>query len=405
MTWPAGPVTFRWKQCDSGGGNCSDIGGATSQTYVPAAGDVGKTLQAVADDGVTTLTSAVTAVIAAAGGGGGDAFNSRWFDPAAALNTPIPNGHPISPYSSQIISHLVPQGSNVWNQYFLGPRNAEPIAYPDGSTPLVTVQINFPGVADHSITAPIPSGIVLMPTNNENYLVVPLANGDLWTFYDITKPGQTPYPGSAFGGSGAASANSNWQAAQETLHSPGWTGLGHDLTGGDSGLMESYGAIRLFDTQNAPIGGDWGHALGWTGWFSCKAGNVNGLPLYVPPATGPGDQFTTIAGCYPDGARFQLDPSINIDTWPSMSGKPEWMKQMARTLQVYGMIAVHGATGQGDGDGFRAEYSANFPSGQRFPWQDPATGAWPDPYNPNLNLPPDLISHFRVLDWTVQIGS
>lgn len=330
-----------------------------------------------------------------------NAKTDRWFAPTAALNQPIPASPPISPYSAAIVAQLQPQGTNDYNKFFLGPRNQEPIGYPDVSTPLVTVQINFPGVNDHTVKAPIPASVVLMPTTNENYLCVPLVNGDLWTFYDITQPGQTPYPGSSFGGTGTAQPNANWQAAQATLHSPGWTGSGADNTGGDSGLMESYGAIRWHDTQQQ---GTWGHAIGWTGWFSCKVPNANNLPPFVPPATGPGDQYTSIAGCYPDGARFQLDPALDLSTWPSLQGKPAWLATLCRTLQVYGMIAVHGATGQGDGDGFRAEYTPNFPAGQLFPWQA-ADGSWPYVYSDQLNVPPDLLPHFRVIDWTKWTGA
>ena len=40
----------------------------------------------------------------------------------------------------------------------------------------------------------------------------------------------------------------------------------------------------------------------------------------------------------PEGARFQLDPSIDCDTWPSL--RYVWQRQMCRTLQVYGAIIV-----------------------------------------------------------------
>ncbi len=39
--------TYQWERCDSGGNNCSNIGGATNTTYTPVAGDVGSTLRVV----------------------------------------------------------------------------------------------------------------------------------------------------------------------------------------------------------------------------------------------------------------------------------------------------------------------------------------------------------------------
>jgi len=39
--------SYQWQLCDSSGANCSDIGGATSNTYTPGCCDVGKTLRVV----------------------------------------------------------------------------------------------------------------------------------------------------------------------------------------------------------------------------------------------------------------------------------------------------------------------------------------------------------------------
>jgi hypothetical protein len=47
-TWNgAQPQTYayQWRRCDSVGGNCADIGGATASTYVTTAGDIGHTLR------------------------------------------------------------------------------------------------------------------------------------------------------------------------------------------------------------------------------------------------------------------------------------------------------------------------------------------------------------------------
>jgi predicted actin-binding protein len=46
-SWTNEPTSFsyEWLRCDGEGSNCSPISGATSQTYVPVAGDVGRTLR------------------------------------------------------------------------------------------------------------------------------------------------------------------------------------------------------------------------------------------------------------------------------------------------------------------------------------------------------------------------
>src|SRR5207237_10888444 len=46
-SWTNEPTsyTYQWQQCDSAGANCSAITGATSQTYVPVAEDIGHTIR------------------------------------------------------------------------------------------------------------------------------------------------------------------------------------------------------------------------------------------------------------------------------------------------------------------------------------------------------------------------
>src|SRR5437762_792442 len=47
-TWNGGKpqaYAFQWRRCDSVGGSCADISGATTSTYVPSADDVGHALR------------------------------------------------------------------------------------------------------------------------------------------------------------------------------------------------------------------------------------------------------------------------------------------------------------------------------------------------------------------------
>jgi hypothetical protein len=66
--------------------------------------------------------------------------------------------------------------------------------------------------------------------------------------------------------------------------------------------------------------------------------------------------------------------------------------------------AGHSAIGQGNGDGIWTEWYSNLGSA-RYPWANRATGAWPDYYSPTMDLPPDLLFHFRVIDWTKWRGT
>jgi hypothetical protein len=69
-TWTNEPTTdtYQWLQCDSSGASCAAIAGATSQSYVPVAGDVGNTISveetASNEGGSGSATSNASAVVA-----------------------------------------------------------------------------------------------------------------------------------------------------------------------------------------------------------------------------------------------------------------------------------------------------------------------------------------------------
>jgi Ig domain of plant-specific actin-binding protein len=74
-TWNGStPLAFQyqWETCNSTGGSCHDIAGATTSTYTPASSDEGDALRVVViasnSDGSSTATSSPTAAIAAAKG-------------------------------------------------------------------------------------------------------------------------------------------------------------------------------------------------------------------------------------------------------------------------------------------------------------------------------------------------
>jgi hypothetical protein len=60
--------TYQWQRCDSGGGNCSDVSGATSNDYTLTSADVGNTVRVVVTAtnvaGSSTAASAPSAVVA-----------------------------------------------------------------------------------------------------------------------------------------------------------------------------------------------------------------------------------------------------------------------------------------------------------------------------------------------------
>ncbi|MEA2133751.1 MAG: large repetitive protein [Solirubrobacteraceae bacterium] len=71
-TWTGtSPIDFeyQWQSCDAAGANCTDIAGATDDTFVPGTGDIGNTITVVVtaanDGGQVAETAAVSAVVVA----------------------------------------------------------------------------------------------------------------------------------------------------------------------------------------------------------------------------------------------------------------------------------------------------------------------------------------------------
>jgi hypothetical protein len=96
----------------------------------------------------------------------------------------------------------------------------------------------------------------------------------------------------------------------------------------------------------------------------------------VAPATG-SDGWSTLAGAIPEGARVQLDPSLDLDSL----GLTPWQKTIARALQEYGMLLVD----TGGGFGLQAQWTGS--TSASYPW-----GAANYAY-----MPDNLIQKLRVI--------
>ncbi len=74
-SWSGGPASYAygWEDCNSAGGSCTSIAGATSSSYTLQAGDVGHTVRSVVTatnaGGSASASSAATGVVTAASGG------------------------------------------------------------------------------------------------------------------------------------------------------------------------------------------------------------------------------------------------------------------------------------------------------------------------------------------------
>jgi hypothetical protein len=138
------------------------------------------------------------------------------------------------------------------------------------------------------------------------------------------------------------------------------------------------------------------------GWSARAAGFANGLGLIRPEELSAGhidhalvfgfpdaksggpvwpathsDGKSTKAGAIPEGARVQLDPSLNLDSL----GLSPWQRIVAQALQTYGMFLA-------DSGGTTSLYAVNTQSvSVGYPW---GIETYP-------MLPTSLLSHMRVL--------
>jgi hypothetical protein len=317
----------------------------------------------------------------------------------SAWNTPIPANVPVHPNSGTFINAIVQLQSQLNDDLLDYTTSSVPqLAYPTSSTPNVTLFDNDPSCKAQVLSLPIPAGTVVEQQFSSK-LALMMPDGGEWDIYGATPPGVTPLN---LWGHCANGDPSQWNATGPVYyHKPGWNGTGYDYPGPLQGstrathTWEGAGTTLLRDmgTSNS----DFGHALAVSYGL---ASNGSVYPKVVPPAMGgDGPCRSGYSGnqCVPEGARLQLDPSINCDTWPSLANGPEWKKKVCRTLQRYGFIITDNTEGTG---GMVNQYqsSAPFRSGTQrfnglngFSWGDSA-------------LPRDLTSHLRVIDWNVWCG-
>jgi hypothetical protein len=264
------------------------------------------------------------------------------------------------------------------------------------ATQRVTVWINNNACHDGgSYQVPIPAGLWPEVHTTSSYTESQMAvmesdTGVEWDMFQLSSPGDRRLYAH---GTNLGCPTNEWSASMVSKLNPGWNGTGYNSGPwgghGGSGMFSGSGVVRARDAR-LPAGSTWDHALALA-YLNTSNGTVN--PSFVPPARG-GDGTCDYgrvpgAGCIPEGARIQLDPSINCATWPSLQASPygEWAKQLCRTLQQYGMIVVD--TGGGLLNEHHNSYDLGM-SGYDLPWYNAGSP----------KLPTDLLPYFRVIDWT-----
>jgi hypothetical protein len=142
----------------------------------------------------------------------------------------------------------------------------------------------------------------------------------------------------------AQRSRTGWTAGWGGVLSIDGIGNGGQATGSD--ISRLAGVVRTFEMRQGVIN----HALVFSTNNACHG-------VYRFPA-GTTDGSSLRSSCIPEGARIQLDPSINVDAIANMTAGE---RVVARALQKYGAYAI-------DNGGANMAFIFEVPSGETDPY-------------------------------------
>jgi hypothetical protein len=225
-----------------------------------------------------------------------------------------------------------------------------PVYTSTSSTPRYDVNLTVSWAAAHVMSGvPIPSAAAPDPAGDHHLTVMDPATNCEYDFWGAIK---------AADGTWSASWANATMLSSDGIYDGGWSARA-------AGFANGLGLIRPEELAAGHID----HALVF-GFPDAKSGG----PVW--PATH-SDGNSTRAGAIPEGARVQIDPSLNLDSL----GLNQWQRIVAQALQTYGMFLA-------DSGGTTSLYAVNTQSVKvAYPW-----GGETYPM-----MPTSLLSHMRVV--------
>ena len=258
------------------------------------------------------------------------------FSPTSPWNVPIPTTPSLDPNSSSIASYLGSELKAYADLYEFG----TPVWEAGASDPLDTVscteQWGTCQLAQQQI--PIPAGAETSGGSDGSMVVIDTSTN---TGYDFWRASRTSL--------------TSWSAGWGTRFDIGGSGTGDGATGAGVPLLA--GLPRLAELAQGHID----HALAFASDNTCAS-------VYRYPASKT-DGRSTQSNCIPEGARIQLDPSIDVDAIPGITPGE---KIMAHALQTYGAYCK-------DTGGAKLAFGFENPAGKPNPY--PALGFGWDYYD------------------------
>ena len=265
-----------------------------------------------------------TPLAAFPGGGRPFAVSSPW-------NVPIPANPVLDPNSTAMAGYLGSEGKAYADLYEYG----NPVWEATSSTPAYNVTCTEEWGTCQLSAAPIPIPASAGASSGSDGSMV-VIDWSTRTGYDFWRARKT---------------SSGWSAAWGTVFSIDGMGTEGGATGAGVPLLA--GIIRTYEIEQGYID----HALAFATDNACE-----GVLRYPASKT---DGSSSQSDCTPEGARVQLNPSIDVDAIPGITPAE---RMIAHALQTYGAYA-------GNNGGAKMAFSFQNPVGEKNPY--PAAGlAW-----------------------------
>jgi len=238
------------------------------------------------------------------------------FLPSSFWNTPIPTDAPINPNSSAYAANLKRQVTQYYNSANVNTRDYAASVYiaPQGAP---TQKVGFndcqskgytpTGLLEQWTAVPIPANAVTAGGTDKEMVIYQPSTDTMWEFWKMDK-WSTGWV-ACWGGkmTNVSKSNGIWN------HPYGTTATGLPFIGGQISIAEARA-------------GSIDHAIGMS-LVEVQAGR------HSWPANR-NDGWVNDSLAIPEGLRFRLDPSVNVETL----NLPTYGKMMARAMQKYGVV-------------------------------------------------------------------
>jgi hypothetical protein len=231
------------------------------------------------------------------------ATSGRPFADTSAWNQPIGSNVELDPNSAAMVAKLS-SGQQGAALYDFG----TPIFFADSSTPKYQIDCTMPwgacGLEGEQV--PIPAGAQPAPGSDGQMVIVDLSAKKSYEFWQYKND----------------KATTSWGGILPIDGDGRGTPQNHAVGAGTSRLA---GVVRTYEIEQGVID----HALVFATKY-CKTGENR------PPATKDDGKYTG-EGAIPEGARVQLDPTVNVD---AIAGITKAEKAVGKALQKYGGYVI-----------------------------------------------------------------